>query len=65
MTANKYLFTPSNVPRASLDKLNMMNMELIDKLTIVANSMHEHDADPSLVESISEMVAEEIFCKYC
>jgi hypothetical protein len=65
MIANKYLFTPYNVPRASIDKLNMMNIELIDRLTLVANSMHEHDADPNLFESVSEMVAEEIFCKYC
>lgn len=65
MKANKYLFTPCNVPRASIDTINLMNSELIDRLTIVAMSMYEHDADPQLFESVSEMVVEEIFCKYC
>ena len=65
MRAHKYLFNEYNVPRANKDKLNMMNRELIDRLTIVANSMHNEQADIVLFDSVSQMVVEEIFCKYC
>jgi hypothetical protein len=52
------------VPRADKSKINMMNRELIDRLTIVAKSMNYEDADIDLFDSVSQMVVEDIFCKY-
>jgi hypothetical protein len=65
MQVHRYLFNEYNVPRADKSKINMMNRELIDRLTIVAKSMNYEDADIDLFDSVSQMVVEDIFCKYC
>jgi hypothetical protein len=67
---HRYLFNEYNVPRADKDKLNMMNRELIERLTIVANNIYRNNSMVSdfkkleMYEEVSQMVVEEVFCKY-
>lgn len=70
VAVHRYLFNEYNVPRANKDKLNMMNRELIERLTYVANGIYRdnHIMDEhkmKMYDEVSQMVAEEIFCKYC
>ena len=70
MAVHRYLFNEYNVPRANKDKLNMMNRELIERLTHVAKNIYQDnyifDNDKlKMYEEVSQMVVEEIFCKYC
>lgn len=64
MIVNKYLFNEFNIPNPNKDKINMMNRELIERLTYVAKNMYAQDADLNMFDDICGMIAEEIFCKY-
>lgn len=65
MIVKKYLFNEYNVPPAQAHKISAMNRELIEKLSLIANRMYEDNVAIEIFDDVSQMVAEEIYVKYC